>query len=163
MIRKLRRRHFRVMIVLACVLPLVFMLGLVRRQVIPVMNRFPPGLGPSPPQRSIFWQKDVLVGEVEATLATRSDGAEWTIDIRPAGELAHPDLLVYAGNGPGEQTLDQEYLIGAMAGAEWRRFQIPEVLVGQGFALKFYSMAHREMVAELVVPAEATEAIGSDL
>jgi len=162
MIQKLRRRHFQIMVVLAIVIPLVFVLVLAYRQPIPAMSEFPSALAPRLSRSQAVWHQETRIGEVAAVLSTSKEGASWLLDIQPANELAHPDLLVYAG-GTETTALDQDYLLGTMAGSEARRFSIPEALAGKGFSLKFYSMAHRNLVAVTALPGEATTSAERDL
>ncbi len=150
MIAPLRRRHRRVSIGLALVLPVLYFAALRARSTVPATN--------------------ALVETVERAYAVDgADGGARTLDVAWEGavietrlqnggrvlELAaredpkKPDVLVYWR----PRAAEAPFLLGSLAGTQPRRYELPSEALESAGTLELYSLAHDEIVARGALPA----------
>ena len=151
MIRELRRRHHRIWLALAVVLPLGYAAALAGRVPVPLDPAEalgPPDLpGSAVLELSGGWEGLPVRGRVFA----RPDAGPW-LELQPLEDLRQPDLLVYWSALPGGDGLPEgAYLLGALAGTQRRRFALPEAAAGGGHLL-LYSLGHQRRVASAPLP-----------
>ena len=153
----LRRRHRRVVMTLAVLVPVLYLSAIQARRDVPTTNAIVETV-------SRVGRLDGTAREVEtdwdgASMQVRlwSDGA--ILELLPEADPARPDVLVYwteAGEG-AETPSDGAYLLGTLAGAEPRRFVLPDVALSTGGRLLLWSLAHSELVASAALPATGGE------
>ncbi len=152
MIRPLRKRHARVMRVLAVVLPVGFVAALLAREEPQVSGRLPdegPILeAPMRTEQRVFAGLDIL------TRVGRTEGRT-VVELEPREELRVPDLIVYwtstvAPTDAGDDALPSDaHLLGAL-GEHARRFALPRN--ASGGSLVLYDMGNSEVVAMAPLP-----------
>lgn len=155
MIRPLRRRHRRMVVVLAVVLPALFLFALRARRPLPEVNALVETvdrvgrLDGTPVDVALAWSTDDGIPEIAARVW--SEGR--VLELLPAADPARPDVLVYwqpARSGtPGAGSL----LLGAMAGDEPRRFRLPDEARRADGHLLLWSVTDAAPVASAALPA----------
>ena len=147
MTRNLRRAHLGVQIVLAVLVPLLFLAALFARR--PTLE---PVATPAelPGGEVIVHAGDLWRGgPVLDTRLYRLPTGRFVLLLDPAAELAVPDPLVYWKAGPALEDTDalpgDAFFVGVIAGADLQRFELPGYTPAG--TLFLYSLAHRRMVA----------------
>lgn len=156
MIHSLRKRHFHMILGLCLVVPLVFFLAMTHREAIPTVPTFPQELNPVPQAIQPKWETTATQNGVAMQLATAAQDGAWVLQVQPEDALAYPDVLVYLTLQPDKPLLEQAVLLGGMAGAERRQFELPDDFIAKESQLRFYSLAHRQMLLIHDLPALAT-------
>jgi len=154
MIRPLRRRHLAMTATLAVITLAVFIAALAKRETIPAMAALPPALDGRPEAAGapILLNRDDLWGETAIRTRIWRGPAGLVLELTPRQPLKKPDALVYWRPGPN---LTDAYLLGALNGAEIRRFALPEAAAKRDGTLVVYSLAHGATAAEAALSADA--------
>ena len=168
MILSRRETHFYAAIALACVLPLVFLAGLIWRPSIPtVVDDLAPEGGQAIDE--LFTAAnfvsvdpgDVLASETLAVtgnslLAETVKGADngLSLILQPAEPFSFSNVLVYwtPGDNAPEAVNDSAVLLGQLSGASRRQFAIPTSIQGQPGHLLFYSRGQETAIASVPIP-----------
>lgn len=162
MIRPLRRRHRRIISVLAVLLPLAFIAGIASRKSIPAMAEIPPAIRPAAPEFThlIFEQND-LWGQFDITTRVYADTlppSRLAVELHPQRYLGFPDLLVYwnAGAAGAAKIPPQEaFLIGVLSGREKSRFLLPATALETDGSVILYSLAQQQRIATAALPSHS--------
>jgi len=144
----LRRRHRRIFLVLALVLPGIFVSGLLARRPFPASDRLPELAQPVSAKLSTAileederWRRLPLKSRLLKADGNRSG---WILDVQVNGELPAPDLLIYWSETAPKP--EQGVLLGSLAGRSSQQFALPER--ARAGHLVLYSLAHGQVVAE---------------
>lgn len=147
MIRCLRRVHGAAALGGLLFLPPLIVLGLSARRELPRQLQGP-------------WDGDrgrdaglTEEGALQWAISVGDDGR--SLDLQPSRDLQEPDVLVYwsPGVGPFDAIPEDAILLGLLAGAEARRFEMPDAAQGVADAsILVYSLARAELLTTLRCP-----------
>lgn len=157
MIRRLRDSHFRIVMVLAALLPIGYAALLSRRTPTrSAATAIPADPGGRVPAGAVF--QLLASPRIDGRLlAPPGQGQPDALLITPAADPAIPDLLAYwsptAGDG---QTLPPDaMLIGALRGSREQVLPLPEPGMMQGGYLILYSLVRDEILAAVRLTVSA--------
>ncbi len=155
MIRPLRNRHRAMILAIAVIAPAVFIAALLQRESIPAVDAFPAAVSEPIVTASarVVYERGDLWGELGIQTRVLAEGDVLALELAPGQALKKPDVLVYWRAGG---SMAETYLLGALSGAESRRFALP-AQARQGGELALYSLAHGQELAAAVLPREALE------
>ena len=156
MIRKLRRRHRRMIAVLCVVAPAIFVAGLAARRSAPVTPVPLAIADPGPPLTHLIRALPHLFSSPPIDGRLLADTAPPTragIELLPMDDPREPDLLVYWSRDPADSNPVDAQLIGSMDGRRRRVFVLPDDALDHGGALLLYSLAHQKLVAAAPLPS----------
>jgi hypothetical protein len=153
MIRPLRRRHRTMIAALAVLVPAGLAAALAVRPRPPMVPQLP---GAGPAIDCVRLDRRDLWGELPVRIRVGSSrgGGGTLIEVRLAGPLRRPDVLLYwsvALPAAGEPLPADSRLLGAIEGGRSTRF-LPEEALGGG-ALVLYSLGHGEVAGAARLPA----------
>ena len=153
MIRPLRTRHRVMVTVLAVTLPVLFVAGLLVRKPPAEMEAIPEALQPSSATYStLLSETPDLWGELAIVTRLHADGdpaSRLAVELHPEAYIKTPDVLVYWHTEATAEDVvpDGAYLLGALAGAQARRFALPDTALATDGHLILYSLAHQQTIA----------------
>ena len=157
MIAPLRRRHRRLIAVLAVVVPVLFVVALTGRPTAPVTADLAAEIAAPPAGRVESEQGDLF--DYPITTRVRSSESGWWVELEPREAIVKPEVLVYwtpESSAARDRLPSDAFLLGALAGTRPRAFEVPSRALGQAGRLWLYSLGHQE-----VVDSAALAAIGS--
>jgi hypothetical protein len=159
MIRPLRRRHRRLVLGVAVIVPPLFVAALASRDLPRPMDRVPAALLPDvgAPGAWAIEAPDLWPGlGIDIRIGRDPAGDTPVLELTTAEALTAPDVLLYWA--PGTVAADgalppDARLVGHMAGLVVERFRLPEPAAAGGGTLVLYSLARQELVAAAPLPA----------
>ncbi|MCG8460185.1 MAG: hypothetical protein MI919_28205 [Holophagales bacterium] len=172
MIAPLRRRHRRVITLLAVALPVLVVLALGARPEPPVAEPLLDGpvVPGTPPVASVMLGGDSAESPpIEGMIRRHAEVLELELGL----PLRHPDVLAYwledptgdsagAGSAPAASGIPAEaYLLGPVTARRVNVYRLPEASGGRAGRLLLYSLGHQLRLAEAAVPAGVRSNPGS--
>ena len=164
MIQSRRKAHFFSSVVLVCLLPIIFIAGILGRPKIPPVtdSRVFEQAGFIPPENSEkvpIAAEELIAAEVPIKAQTLQQQNQLFLELEPTSALLFPDLLLYWQSGeelPTDLTTSS-ILLGSLSGTSRRRFPIIQEMQGQEGYLILYSLGDKKLVATLPLPASMTQ------
>ncbi len=166
MIAPLRRRHRWTTAALAVALPVAYVVALAARPDEPVVDKLPPALAPAV-AGPVDADLGLLIEDPPLAARTRGEGSRWWLELEPVSAVVRPEVLVYWSPSPAKagRLPADAYLMGGLAGARARAFELPAAALGNAGTLVLYSLGHQETVASAHLPpigyAPMQEAVGA--
>jgi hypothetical protein len=149
-IARLRRRHRLWTGLLAVTLPPAFAFALWSRPSPLRMEDLPAALDPAAPAPGVvLWERDDLFGSMPARarlLAEVAGGPPVAVELAPHADPMRPDVLVYWSAGDAREIPPGAVLLGRLAGARTRRFELPEPARRTAGRLHLYSLGHQALL-----------------
>lgn len=166
MIIERRQVHFYSFMVLAILLPLIFIAGLLFRPTYTAVDQAAnplfatAGFPTEAPAERQTIATDSLQGKgitLSAETFTNPQG-NLILEVQPDRILQQPDLLVYwvLGNDPPEDLSPEAYLLGSLAGRSKRQFPLPSACKGEAGQLLVYSQGTQTLITALPFAADFT-------
>lgn len=153
MIAPLRRRHRLTVASLAVALPVLYVVALAARPDEPVVDQLPPALAEAA-AGEVDQDFGELVTDPAVAVRSRTDGAQWWVELDPGAPIALPEVLVYwTPSTVADRLPEDAFLIGSLAGARARAHGMPRDALGRDGTLVLYSLGHQEVVASAPLPA----------
>ena len=159
--RRLRVRHRWTITLLALAVPLVLVAGITARPPLPLMENLPAlDRGDGDGFETRFAEAvivDVVIGAatIRASLYVSDDQpSRYAVQVAPANDraVAAGDVLLYwareTSNSVGTSVPPNAYFLGALAGLEVRRFDLPAAAMSDKGRLLFFSLAEQRLLAE---------------
>ncbi len=155
MIRPLRRRHLRVVVGLAMLVPAVYLTAIQARRPAALSEPLAPELAPTRSSGDARAVSTEEWPELPIDLRLLAAGADRWIEIVAREELPHPDVLVYwsATEPTSGSLLTEAKLLGALAGDETRSYLLPQEAGESAGHLILYCLGHGELLGSRPVPA----------
>ncbi len=146
--RRLRARHRWMTTALAVIVPVVLIAALATRPSMPSMDALPWDTTGERYTRAVAEPQELRIDDtpVRLTLLSRDADRSYAVAFEPyAGQaIAAADVLVYwAAEGADSWPPDDAFLLGALAGAQDRVFELPEAAGPGRGGLVFYSLAQQ--------------------
>ena len=155
MIRPLRRRHLRMVVGLAMLVPAVYLTAILVRRPPAFSEALAPELAKTRPAGDA--KAPSVVGWPELPLQIRllASGADRWIQIAVLEELRHADVLVYwsAAEPSSGSPLEEAKFLGVLAGDQPRSYPLPPEAGESAGHLILYCLAHGELLGSRPVPA----------
>lgn len=150
MIHRLRRRHFRIWVGLAILVPALLVAGLLSREPVPA-SAVPATVSARPGVGGVaIWEanRKIAGSDVAMTLRRLSDGSLF-LDIHPTEPLKRPAVLAYWARFGANSVDDHARLLGGVAPSGVSTFPVhagdpPGTVV-------LYSLAHSRVLAAVSV------------
>lgn len=168
MIQRLRQRHRNLFVILAVILPALFLAALATRSSAPRTQEIPLFLvNETPAFPRVLLEKDSLwAGHdlLTRVCADQMPPQRLVVELQPRHTFSKPDILVYwhePAAVSGNQLPENAYLLGALAGTQLRRFVLPEAARLVEGKLVLYSLAHHQIVATTMLPTSSLLSSGS--
>jgi len=148
MILSLRQRHRRIFRVIACVLPIVMVVGIAARRSAPLVTALPPAVtGVSDEARVTEWERSDLFPDTPLVIrAARSLNGEFTLTCAVRPGVAKPDVIVYWVPGSISHTRvvpDSAILLGSLSAEVWR---LPASAGQEDGSLLLFSLADQAVI-----------------
>jgi len=150
MTRSLRHRHRHAFVVLGILLPAVFVIGILGRKPVPVVNELAPTLSATPvTPESVIWKRGDLFAKTPVEvhlLQIKDDSGRFAVECFAPKDFIKPDLIVYwvAGNaGITERLPGNAILLGAFYSPA---LPLPDEATKSSGVLALYSLADNEIV-----------------
>ncbi|MEM7350286.1 MAG: hypothetical protein AAF657_05740 [Acidobacteriota bacterium] len=158
MIAPLRRRHRWMTMLLAVVLPVLYIVALAGRQAEPIMAAVPSVLAVGTVAGGEATAEGLAIEGLPVTARVVLSGSSWTLELTPSEPLARPEVLVYWSDtaGPAERLPDGAYLLGAFGGVRAQAYAVSEAVMGRPGSLVLYSLGHQEVLGSVALPAIGT-------
>ncbi len=156
MIHPLRKRHRRMTLAIAIIVPVLFVAGLLSRQTVPATENaaaFQSNL--SHEFSNELFSDKTLWGELDIrtrVLSTGQDSVRLALELTPHTPLKIADVLVYwhsGNNGDGKTLPGGAFLLGTLSGLHQRLFPLPEPAVQSDGVVMLYSLAHRKVITSV--------------
>lgn len=150
MIRPLRLRHYRIVIALGFLLPVMFVMGIANRRSIPITERLPLQLATTPQTfANVEWQRGDLFPKspIQVRLRREHSGAgKFAVSLSAAKNFVKPDLLVYWSAGSqiiADALPANAILLGAFSASQ---LPVPADADNSQGCLILFSLADNEIV-----------------
>ncbi len=169
MILSKRKSHFYSFIVLACLLPLIFITGIFFRPEYKPANDSTTSLfaisgaasAQNYPQKTLIKSQTITSKNQYKLLVKTFNIASNSIllEVTPTQALTlfDPLLYWYPGNQIPEEINNNAILLGILAGKSHRSFILPREAIGEEGQLLIYTQGNKEIVANFSFPASITQ------
>ena len=154
--KSLRKTHRYILTILAVVLPVFFVISLLGRRPMPVMEPMPlrpvdQSMPVTLADRSHLWSEWNVVTRI---VADQLPPTRLAVELIPHEYLKTPDPLLYwhPGSRQAGQLPGDAYLLGSISGMAVQRFVLPEAAFGAPGQLIIYSLAHQQVVDRATMP-----------
>jgi hypothetical protein len=129
---------------------------LASRSASPPSGAIPPPLIETHASGTPLWTRDDLWSALP--VRTRGfaspDGVGMLVEVAPLRDPMLPDVLVYwAERGTPERLPDGAHLLGRLAGAAPRHFDVPAAAAAEPGRLYLYSLGHARLVDSAALPS----------
>jgi len=168
MIRRLRRRHRRLILGLVLVLPAGFAWSVASRRPVAAAHELPTALAePAPAGGRVLAVRDILLGPVilKTRLLADSASRRLTLELTPATDPREPDPLVYwSPEAPepesGAGIPPEAVLLGSLVGTRTRSFSLPAEAAARDGSLLLYSLGHQSVLGAATMQTQSLLAGG---
>ena len=161
-----RKAHFYSSIVLACLLPIVFLVGVFLQPQVAEVGDSTEALFASSGAASVnaevagaaIASQQLSAAGVQLQAATfDQDGQIW-LTLQPAWSIKLPDPLIYwqGGDQAPEALAEDAILLGGLSGTSRRAYQLPQQIKGQTGYLVLYSPIGQKVSSTFPFPAAMT-------
>ncbi|MDJ0703047.1 MAG: hypothetical protein QNJ46_07200 [Leptolyngbyaceae cyanobacterium MO_188.B28] len=161
-----RRAHFYSSIVLACLLPIVFFIGVCFQPQVSTVGEPTAALFASSGAASASAEvtgnaiasKQLKAPDVQLQASTFDNNGQLWLTLQPAGSIKLPDPLIYwqKGEQTPETLAEDAVLLGGLSGTSRRAYPLPQQVKGQAGHLILYTPIGQKVKSTFPFPAKMT-------
>ena len=156
MILSRRTAHLYICLALTCILPTVFIAGLLGQPTIPTVGEetddlfsaadFATGEATPPSDDTL------TLGNITIAMAVVTSEGDRILKLKPDAPLPYANVLVYWTPSDGEEEIDDgAVFLGQLSGISQRQFTLPKDVPDSRF-LQFYSLGQNKAIATVPLP-----------